>query len=303
MSQPKSPYLSVVIPALNEAGYLPRALESLARQSFRDFETIVVDNNSTDDTAPVARSFGVRVTQESQSGVCAARDAGTRAARGQIVVSTDADTKFEPDWLANIAAAFGDPKVVLVAGPPRFMKAPLWGKIYPRVLFGLIHAWHQLSGELFYVSACNLAFRKMAWQGYNPRLTQGGDELFVINQLRQRGKFRYLAGNPVYTSSRRLKKGLLYNFVMTFMGYYLGDYALSKFTKRSLLGSYPAIRDGKSQRATGWKIASFAIVIIAMIYALDAHPAMAHALSRHRPHLRHLTNITRQITRHRHRLN
>jgi len=285
MSTKAQPYISVVIPAYNEAGYLPRALESLADQTYRNFEAIVVDNASTDATAAIARSYGARVIHEQQVGVCAARDAGTKAARGQIIVSTDADTKFEPDWLAKIAVGFCDPVVVLVAGPPRFIKAPLWGKAYPRLLFGLIHGWHSLTGELFYVSACNLAFRKSAWEGYNPKLTQGGDELFVIRQLRTKGKFRYLASNPVNTSSRRLKKGLLYNFVMTFMGYYLGDYIISKLTNRSLFGSYPAIRDRNSQRATGWKTASFVIVVVAFLYAMEAHPAMAHAISRHRPHL------------------
>jgi glycosyltransferase involved in cell wall biosynthesis len=62
-------------------------------------EVIVVDNNSTDDTAALARRHGARVLHEPQPGGCAARQRGTTDARGEIVVSTDADTVHPLDWL------------------------------------------------------------------------------------------------------------------------------------------------------------------------------------------------------------
>ena len=88
-----SPRFSVVIPAYNEADYLPAALRSLRAQDFPGaVEVIVVDNGSTDGTADLARRLGARVVEEHAPGVCAARQRGTLAARGEIVVSTDADT-------------------------------------------------------------------------------------------------------------------------------------------------------------------------------------------------------------------
>ena len=59
-----NPLVSVVIPAYNEEKYLPACLEALSRQTFRDFEVVVVDNNSTDRTAEIARSLGARVVHE-----------------------------------------------------------------------------------------------------------------------------------------------------------------------------------------------------------------------------------------------
>ncbi|MFP5282884.1 MAG: glycosyltransferase family 2 protein, partial [Actinomycetes bacterium] len=80
--------LSVVVPAHDEADFLPATLASLARQDFAGgFEVIVVDNASTDDTAAVAARHGARVVTEPRPGVCAARQAGTLAARGDLVVS------------------------------------------------------------------------------------------------------------------------------------------------------------------------------------------------------------------------
>ncbi|MHB1711171.1 MAG: glycosyltransferase family A protein, partial [Acidimicrobiales bacterium] len=73
----------MVIPAYNEAGYLAGTLASLVRQDFTGvYEVIVVDNNSTDDTARIAESYGARVVREPRPGVCYARQAGPENRRG-----------------------------------------------------------------------------------------------------------------------------------------------------------------------------------------------------------------------------
>lgn len=111
--------ISVVVPAFNEEHYVAAALESLQGQECAPpYEIIVVDNDSSDDTAAVARRYGVTVLHEPQPGVCAARQRGTAAARGDIVVSTDADTVHPSDWLARIdAELLRSEDAVLVAGP------------------------------------------------------------------------------------------------------------------------------------------------------------------------------------------
>ena len=84
---------SVIVPAYNEAAYLDRALGSLLHQDYDgEYEVIVVDNNSCDDTAAIAAQYGVQVVTEPQQGVCAARQRGVDCARGEIIISTDADT-------------------------------------------------------------------------------------------------------------------------------------------------------------------------------------------------------------------
>jgi len=56
--------ISVIIPVFNEEKFLPRCLESLKNQKFKDFEIIVVDNNSTDKTAEIAKKFNVILVSE-----------------------------------------------------------------------------------------------------------------------------------------------------------------------------------------------------------------------------------------------
>ena len=116
MSQP---YLSVVIPAYNEPLTLPLCLQS--QVGYPNYEIIVVDNNSTDDTVKIAREYGVKIVSEKSPGVCAARDAGFKVARGEIVVSTDSDCIHPVDWLAGIGQAFTDqPDLSLLSGNYRF---------------------------------------------------------------------------------------------------------------------------------------------------------------------------------------
>ncbi len=250
------PRFSIVIPALNEERYLADCLRSLAQQDFTGgVEVIVVDNNSTDRTAAIARSFGAVVVHEERAGVCSARQRGTALASGEIVVSTDADTTFDPGWLTRIDRALAQhPSCVAVAGPCRFSAgSPLWAASYPRVLFGAVALVRQITGHVFYVTATNLAFRRAAWPGYNTQMTQGGDELDLLRRLQRQGPVVFDRRNPTYTSPRRLNQGFAYNLVVTFFIYYLLAYWVNRVSGRPLLGTAPAFRnDGRSRSVVLW---------------------------------------------------
>ncbi|MFF8432523.1 glycosyltransferase [Streptomyces bacillaris] len=107
-----TPALSVVIPAYNEAAYLPRylpsVLASLARweeATGHMGEVIVVDNASTDATADTAVSFGVRVVTETVRSIGRARNTGATAARGDRLFFTDADVALPLEAVTAAAAA------------------------------------------------------------------------------------------------------------------------------------------------------------------------------------------------------
>ena len=235
---------SVVVPAHNEEDFLGNCLDSLLDQDYPGgYEIIVVDNNSTDGTAAVASARGVTVVSEPRPGVCWARQSGTSAAAGEIVVSTDADTVYGRDWLSRIDAAFlADSAVVAVAGPCRFTNAPWWGRIYAGGLFRSVNVLSKATGRVPYAAAANIAFRKASFCGYDTRATQGGDELGLLRSLRGRGTVRFDAANPVFTSSRRMQRGLAYNFAVTFLFYYLIGYSLNRMSGRTVVGMAPSFR-------------------------------------------------------------
>jgi glycosyltransferase involved in cell wall biosynthesis len=244
------PRFSVVVPAYNEGAYLGRTLASLQEQDFAgSYEVIVVDNNSDDDTGEVARSFGVRLVLEPETGVCAARQRGAEAAAGEILVSTDADTEQPRDWLCRIDATFRDrPGAVAVAGPCRYEGERGWSKAYPALLFGLVARLYAWTGLVVYVSATNVAMRRTAFPGYDRTQTQGGDELDLLRRLRRVGPVVWDPRNVVTTSARRLERGFLYNFFVTFLTYYLLGYAVNRLARRRRFGMAPAVR---AQHAEG----------------------------------------------------
>jgi glycosyltransferase involved in cell wall biosynthesis len=250
------PRFSVVVPAYNEEMYLGDCLASLAAQDFEgSLEIIVVDNNSTDGTAELARRAGVTVLRETRPGVCQARQLGTAAARGTIVVSTDADTTFSSNWLSQIDRAFrNNPRCVAVAGPTYFLDGPFWGLWIQKALFGLVGILKRRAGRVIYISATNVAFHKSMWTGYDVRLTQGGDELDLLRRLQSRGEVVFDMTNPTTTSARRMEQGVAYNLIVSFFYHYLLGYALNRMFGRRILGMAPPFRRPNPGRTGGEKV-------------------------------------------------
>jgi GT2 family glycosyltransferase len=103
-----SPSVSVIIPNWNGSRLLPTCLDSLKRQTYPDFEIIVVDNASTDDSRElISRNYpGVQVISlDSNRGFAGGVNAGIRAGRGKIVVLLNNDTEAEPAWLGELVGA------------------------------------------------------------------------------------------------------------------------------------------------------------------------------------------------------
>jgi glycosyltransferase involved in cell wall biosynthesis len=96
-----SPIVSVILPVYNGEKYLGRAIESVLRQSFQDYELIVVDDGSTDSTPEVARKYGdgIRYVRQENTGVAGAFNHGLRLARGRYISWLSHDDLFEPTKL------------------------------------------------------------------------------------------------------------------------------------------------------------------------------------------------------------
>ena len=106
---------SIIIPLYNKAPYIRKALETVCAQTYRDYEIIVVNDGSTDDSALVAESYlqhaeGICYTiiPQDNAGVAAARNRGVKHASGQYMAFLDADDWWEPDYLARMAELIAD---------------------------------------------------------------------------------------------------------------------------------------------------------------------------------------------------
>jgi len=244
--------ISIVIPAYNEDKNIKRCLDSIKNQDYQgQKEIIVVDNNSSDNTAQIAKENGAIVIFEEKAGVIFAREAGTRAAQGEIIVQTDADSFFEKNWLNRIINTFiKHPEAVGVIGSFKFFDGPWWGKAFSGLLFGITNIFYKISGRMIYIPGANTAFKKRAWHGYDTTLDQGGDEVALLKSLKKEGKIIFLRDNAVLTSARRLEKGLLYNIFVILIFYYIFDYTYRRITGKSIVSPFPRIRKEENKTAS-----------------------------------------------------
>lgn len=99
--------ISVIIPTYNEKNVLENCIESLGGQTYKDFEIIVVDDGSTDETPPILKNLkktipNFKFIEEPHRGAGFARNAGSKIAKGKILVFVDADMTFDMDFLSKL---------------------------------------------------------------------------------------------------------------------------------------------------------------------------------------------------------
>src|SRR5437867_8785658 len=96
--------VSVIIPLFNKAPYIARALTSVAAQTNRDFDVMVIDDGSTDDGPRIVEAFNdlpIHLISQENAGPGAARNRGLELAQGELVAFLDADDEWLPDYLAE----------------------------------------------------------------------------------------------------------------------------------------------------------------------------------------------------------
>jgi len=108
---------SVVIPVYNEERYLAKCIESLLKQTFKDFEIIFVDDGSIDDSRDIIKKYAkgnprIRLLKQNHNGPGKARNLGAKYAKGDILVFVDADMSFDKNYIKNLIKPIIDKKVI-----------------------------------------------------------------------------------------------------------------------------------------------------------------------------------------------
>ena len=117
MEDEKEMKASIIIPAYNAESTIGECLKALEKQSFKDFEVIVIDDGSKDKTSEVAKGFkGVKVFSQKNAGPAKARNLGAKNAKGEIIIFTDSDCVPEKKWLEETLKPMKDPKIAGVQG-------------------------------------------------------------------------------------------------------------------------------------------------------------------------------------------
>jgi O-antigen biosynthesis protein len=188
--QERLPRVSVVVCSHNGARTISDCLEGLRRVNYPDFEVIVVDDGSTDDTAAIARQFGTRVIQTPNRGLSNARNTGLAAATGEVVAYLDDDAWPDPDWLLHLVTALSADGCAGAGGPN--LPPAGDGAIADCVANAPGGPSHVLLSDHIaeHVPGCNLALWKARLQeigGFDPQFRVAGDDVDIGWRLQQQG--------------------------------------------------------------------------------------------------------------------
>lgn len=237
------PKISVVIPTLNEEKYLKNCLESLKKQTFSDFEIIISDGGSTDNTVKIAKQYTSNIIVHKNSNVCQARDLGAREAHAEIIVGADADTIYPKDHLEIIWHHFQNhPQVVAVVGGGKVNDGPRLSKIYWRMTYFLVEKIYQMTRFTLYAPAYDISFQKdifLKIGGYDINLDFGGDELDFLARIRKTGKVIFDPHLCPSTSGRRFKVGFFVFLIKHALYYYWFSYILGKLFGKTPIRAKP----------------------------------------------------------------
>jgi glycosyltransferase involved in cell wall biosynthesis len=196
--------LSVIVPAYNASNDIPGLLNSLRQQTIKDFELIVVDDGSSDDTAEIVRSCECTLIQLPQNqGPACCRNIGARRSQGEVLVFTDSDCLVAPDWLERIEWNLARSQAEAVMGKLELLPSNLLGNSISALGFpaggsiGFDKIWPvDRDGSTTSLSTCNCAVRREAfWKvgGFDETFPYAGgeDSFLAYNLIKANYKIRY----------------------------------------------------------------------------------------------------------------
>jgi len=185
------PKVSVIICAYNAERTMDRCLASVETLNYPNYEVIVVNDGSTDATREICERYDrVRLINQDNKGLSAARNVGLSAATGDIIAYTDSDCMADPDWLTYLVARFQSSTFGAVGGPnlspPDDSLVPSCVAVSPGAPTHVL-----LDDEVAeHIPGCNMAFRREALEataGFDPVFRAAGDDVDLCWRLQNKG--------------------------------------------------------------------------------------------------------------------
>src|SRR5437879_4491792 len=182
--------MSVVVCTFNGSRTIRDCLEGIGKLCYPNYETIVIDDGSTDGVGDIAAEYDVRLIRTENQGLSAARNLGMQEATGEIIAYIDDDARPDPHWLTYLAATFMGSDCAAVGGPN--IAPPGAGPMAECVANAPGCPMHVLLSdqEAEHVPGCNMAFRKACLEavgGFDRQFRTAGDDVDVCWRLQQHG--------------------------------------------------------------------------------------------------------------------
>ena len=186
---PRAPFVSVIVCSYNGGRTLAACLDSLSKLNYPDYEVILVDDGSTDDTAYIAAQFPqVRYIHQSNHGLSHARNTGAATARGEVLAYTDSDCMADVDWLYYLIGTLVSGDYAGVGGPNVTPPAQNWVQACVAAAPG--GPSHVLLTDTVaeHIPGCNMAFYRWAFEsvgGFDAEYHKAGDDVDFCWRIQQ----------------------------------------------------------------------------------------------------------------------
>jgi len=188
---PKAPFVSVIVCSYNGGPTLASCLDSLGKLNYPEYEVLLVDDGSTDDTSYIAAQFPwVRYIHQSNQGLSHARNTGAATAKGEVFAYTDSDCMVDPDWLYYLIGTLVSGDYAGVGGPNVTPPAKNW--IQACVAAAPGGPSHVLLTDVVaeHIPGCNMAFYRWAFEGvggFDTEYRKAGDDVDFCWRIQQAG--------------------------------------------------------------------------------------------------------------------
>ena len=189
--------LSIIIPTYNEEEYLPILLDSIKKQNFEDYEIIIADANSTDNTRQIAESYGCVITEGGMPGV--GRNNGAKIAKGDILLFLDSDLELTDDYLRDSIYEFKMERLGIAITQMK----PLSKKSEDQLTHYLANQFMIHGAGCYGILVKKELHEKCG--GFNEELTFGEDSEY-ITRLGKMERFKVLRKPRIGVSTRRLEE-------------------------------------------------------------------------------------------------
>lgn len=188
--------LSIIVPVYNSAHKgLSQCIQSILEQNYKDFELIIVNDGSTDNSLEICESFGVkderiRIIHKENHGVSAARNTGLSCAKGEFITFVDSDDYINPDYLSGMMEAARNTDLVVCGLIQKFKdgKEKIFSVPEGKHALSNPEPFHRLMRSRLVLGPCNKIFKSSIIKSFNlvfpEDMDYGEDRIFCFDYLK-----------------------------------------------------------------------------------------------------------------------
>ena len=204
--------LSIIIATLNEEKYLPNLLKDLSNQTYKDFEIIVVDGKSDDNTQNIAKEYGCKVISSPHRKQTFQQNLGAKKANGDLLLFFDADTRIVDKKFLELSISEFKKRMLLVASFYNKLVESGYKQWISSFLFNFMTFWGQFIHPVAHGANGIMSTKEthLKHKGFSNEIYLGYDHEYAY-RLSKFGKFGVIKSTKTVSSFRRFEKEGYFN--------------------------------------------------------------------------------------------